>query len=164
VTELRKKAADAFKELTVTEKMSHINNLEDSRASYVFEENVNAFIAVQLIDDGNVLGKTKRIAKVKTEIDEATEIADQLTGAFDKAQKRLRDTTTSVETEAKNTSRKVRQIAADLQSALAKVEQQANFDRLERYVVLLERAASAMEILSEIDKTGKLKRIAEALK
>ena len=36
--------------------------------------------------------------------------------------------------------------------------------RLERYVELLERAAVAMNSLAELEKTGKLEKIAGALK
>ena len=40
----------------------------------------------------------------------------------------------------------------------------ANFERLERYVELLERAAQAMSVLAELEKNGKLEKIANAIK
>ena len=40
----------------------------------------------------------------------------------------------------------------------------ANFERLERYVELLERAAQAMSGLAELEKNGKLEKIANAIK
>ena len=58
----------------------------------------------------------------------------------------------------------VRKAADDLASGLLKVEKQANFANLERYVSLLERAAVSMQTLAELEKTGKLEKIAGALK
>ena len=40
----------------------------------------------------------------------------------------------------------------------------ANFERLERYVELLERASQAMSVLAELEKNGKLEKIANAIK
>jgi hypothetical protein len=49
-------------------------------------------------------------------------------------------------------------------SGLIKMEKSANFNNLERYVSLLERAASAMQTLADLEKAGKLDKIAGALK
>lgn len=59
---------------------------------------------------------------------------------------------------------RVRSAAEDLVNGLAKCEKQANFDRLERYVSLLERAAQAMSTLADLEKSGKLDKISNALK
>jgi hypothetical protein len=64
----------------------------------------------------------------------------------------------------KKASGNIRKAADDLSSGLAKVEKQANFNNLERYVGLLERAATAMSTLSELEKAGRLDKIAGALK
>lgn len=65
---------------------------------------------------------------------------------------------------AKKYSGRVRAAADDLASGLMKIEKQANFDRLSRYVDLLERAATAMTILADLEKSGKLEKISTALK
>lgn len=70
----------------------------------------------------------------------------------------------NVSENAKKVSGRVRTAAEDLANGLAKCEKQANFDRLDRYVQLLERAAQAMSILAELEKTGKLEKISSALK
>jgi hypothetical protein len=49
-------------------------------------------------------------------------------------------------------------------AGLAKVEKAANFDRLERMVDLLERAAVAMSTLAEMEKSGQLAKLSEAIK
>lgn len=72
--------------------------------------------------------------------------------------------TAAVSAAAKKCSGDVRKAADDLASGLAKVEKTANFSNLERYVNLLERAATAMQTLAELEKAGKLDKIAGALK
>lgn len=76
----------------------------------------------------------------------------------------LQTTTSNLKQEIKRVSGDVRKAADDLASGLLKVEKQANFANLERYVSLLERAATAMQSLAELEKTGKLEKIAGALK
>jgi len=64
----------------------------------------------------------------------------------------------------KRVSGKVRDSAQKLSDGLAKIEKVANFDRLERYVELLERADKAMSSLAELEKSGKLEKIASAIR
>ena len=52
----------------------------------------------------------------------------------------------------------------ELKDKLKKVEKNANFDRLERYVLLLERAANAMHSLAELEASGKLEKIAASIR
>lgn len=65
---------------------------------------------------------------------------------------------------SKRASGSVRDAADKLANGLSKIEKSANFDRLENYVSLLERAASAMNTLAELEKNGKLEKIALAIK
>lgn len=58
----------------------------------------------------------------------------------------------------------VRDAADKLAAGLNKIEKAANFDRLERYVELLERAAKAMDLLATLEQSGKLEKIAGALR
>ena len=51
-----------------------------------------------------------------------------------------------------------------MSEGLSRIEKQANFDNLERYVTLLERANVALSALAELEKNGKLNKISEALK
>ena len=51
-----------------------------------------------------------------------------------------------------------------MSEGLSRIEKQANFDNLERYVALLERANVALSALAELEKNGKLNKISEALK
>jgi hypothetical protein len=65
---------------------------------------------------------------------------------------------------AKKASSSVRIAADNMAAGLAKIEKAANFDRLERMVDLLERAAVAMSTLAEMEKSGQLAKLSEAVK
>ncbi len=78
--------------------------------------------------------------------------------------RKLGDTEEEIINKTKIVSGKVRDATQRLSDGINKIEKTANFDRLERYVVLLERAEKAMSALAELDKSGKLEKIANALK
>lgn len=59
---------------------------------------------------------------------------------------------------------KIKDTTQKLSDGVAKIESRANFDRLERYVLLLERAEKAMSSLAELESSGRLEKIAGALK
>ena len=65
---------------------------------------------------------------------------------------------------AKKASSSVRTAADTMAAGLSKIEKAANFDRLERMVDLLERAAAAMSTLAEMEKSGQLAKLSEAIK
>lgn len=44
------------------------------------------------------------------------------------------------------------------------LQKSADFERLERYVALLERAAVAMQTLAELEASGRLEKIAAAIR
>jgi len=83
---------------------------------------------------------------------------------FDAALDRMIDKEKRLSETAKKTSGNIRAAANDLVNGLNRVEQVANFERLEKYVSVLERAASALTVLAELEKGGKLERIANAVK
>lgn len=66
--------------------------------------------------------------------------------------------------QSKKVAGSVRESSERLAQGIARVEKAANFDRLERYVILLERAAQAMSILADLEKSGKLEKIAGAIR
>ena len=70
----------------------------------------------------------------------------------------------SIVDQSKKTSGSLKDASEKLAQGISRVEKAANFERLERYVSLLERAATAMHSLAEIEATGKLDKIASALK
>ena len=71
---------------------------------------------------------------------------------------------TQITEASKKASGNIRDATEKLSQGLLKIEKTANFDRLERYVVLLERASVAIESLAELEKNGRLEKIANAIK
>ena len=99
-----------------------------------------------------------------TDIDRATEITNDAMELFTRANDALISKSRAVQEDAKKASASVRQAAESLAQGMARVQKQADFNSLERYVNLLERAADAMTILAELEQSGKLNKIAGALK
>ncbi len=99
-----------------------------------------------------------------TDFKAAAAVCDNATALFDRSFNSMLLAESNMAIAAKKSSGSIRKAADDLAQGLAKVEKTANFDRLEKYVGLLERAAAAMNLLAELEKTGKLDKIASALK
>jgi hypothetical protein len=107
---------------------------------------------------------TRGAKAVTIDMQKATETLTEAERSFSAAIDRYQAQTTALSAAAKKCSGDVRKAADDLSSGLAKVEKTANFANLERYVTLLERAATAMQMLAELEKSGRLDKIAGALK
>lgn len=101
---------------------------------------------------------------IETDYEKASEIAETAEKMFKRNASNLMATTEDLQTNIKKVSGNVRKAADDLAAGLSRVEKTANFSNLERYVALLERAATAMSTLAELEKEGKLDKISSALK
>lgn len=71
---------------------------------------------------------------------------------------------TKVITSSKRASGALKDASERLGQGIARVEKAADFDRLERYVGLLERAETAMRGLAELEASGRLEKIADAIR
>ena len=98
------------------------------------------------------------------DMQKATDTLTEAERSFSVAVDRYQAQTAALSAAAKKCAGDVRKAADDLSSGLTKVEKTANFANLERYVTLLERAATAMQMLAELEKSGRLDKIAGALK
>jgi uncharacterized phage infection (PIP) family protein YhgE len=126
-------------------------------------ETLNKFVANELtLPNGAHL--TRRAKDMSTDYEAASKIAEDATKMFKKTHNDLLQITGELQESAKKASGSVRKSADDLAQGLLKVQKQADFNNLTRYVELLERAATAMTTLAELEKAGKLQRIAGALK
>lgn len=124
---------------------------------------INEFAANELtLSTGKYL--TRRAKNMTTDYEAATKIADEATKMFKKSHSDLIDVAAELQESAKKASGSVRKSADDLAQGLLKVQKQADFNNLTRYVELLERAATAMTTLADLEKAGKLQKIAGALK
>jgi len=126
-------------------------------------ETLNKFVANELtLPNGTHL--TRRARDMNTDYEAASKIAEEATKMFKKSHNDLLQVTGELQESAKKASGSVRKSADDLAQGLLKVQKQADFNNLNRYVELLERAAAAMTTLAELEKAGKLEKIAGALK
>jgi len=107
---------------------------------------------------------TRKAKMISTDYEKATEITETAEKMFKRNVNNLMVTTEELQANIKKVSGNVRKAADDLAAGLFKIEKTANFSNLERYVSLLERAATAMSILAELEKEGKLNKISSALK
>lgn len=126
-------------------------------------KSVNNMIAKEITSEGGTF--FSRGAKtMSNDLQHATKTLTDVEHMLATAVDKYHAQTAAVSAAAKRCSGDVRKAADDLASGLAKVEKTANFNNLERYVSLLERAATAMQTLAELEKAGKLDKIAGALK
>ena len=106
----------------------------------------------------------RRSKNMEAKIQEVTEAVNAQVRLFGGAIDRLMAEEQRVIEHSKKVTGNLRDCATKLADGMQKLEKTANFDRLERYVALLERAASAMSVLAELENSGKLDKIASALK
>jgi hypothetical protein len=107
---------------------------------------------------------TRKAKMISTDYEKASEIAETAEKMFKRNVSNLMGTSDELQANIKKVSGNVRKAADDLASGLIKMEKTANFANLERYVTLLERAATALATLAELEKEGKLGKITTALK
>jgi uncharacterized Ntn-hydrolase superfamily protein len=139
-------------------------SLIKGRSEELFYGNqVRALIVNEILNEGD--SKIERDAKLAaSRIKSASDVLADAYRVFDLQNALLTKKQESIANESKKHSQNVRKAANDLSDGLQRIEKLANFDRLEKYVALLERAASAITILAEIEKSGKLEKIASSLR
>lgn len=106
----------------------------------------------------------RRIKTIMTDFQNVTDTCANATLAMHKAIDDMVQTQTKLADAAKKTSGSIRGSANDIKEGLERIERSANFDKMTNYVVLLERMAVAMATLADIERTGKLERIVDAIK
>ena len=125
-------------------------------------KDLNAFIAED-INHGNYF-----YARVKDnmsiDFEKATKTTEDMLAVFNGALNKLIQKETEVSDSAKRVSGNVRKAANELNEGLQRIEKVANFQNLERYASVLERAASALTILADLEKSGSLEKISKAMK
>jgi hypothetical protein len=104
-------------------------------------------------------------AKVKAEdIDSATSLLDEANDRFTRSLDRFVNLQKDIADSSRKASGEIRKATDSLAQGVARIEKQADFARLERYVELLERAAGAMQVLASLEQQGRLDKIAGALR
>lgn len=106
----------------------------------------------------------ERAKRMSKDMVNATKLLDEATASYQASFDRFNDTAKKLDDRAKTSSQSVREAADKMRGGLERIQKQADFNNLEKYVNLLERAASALSILAEIENSGKLGKIADSLK
>jgi len=124
-------------------------------------ESVNRFV-VQDVNAGKYI--KHRVKSMNKEAEKAVSELEYTSDALSAAVKRFLDIGRTVDESSKNASSKVRVAADKLSNGLAKIEKIADMSKLEQYVELLERAAKAITVLGDLHDSGKLEKIAVAIR
>ena len=119
---------------------------------------------VNKINDGDRFASSHSITTAEKDVAAASAQLDAMLIATYTNMEALVVCENRITANAKTASSKLKQAAELVGQGVVRMEKAANFDRLERYVSLLERAAVAMTTLGELEKSGKLEKIAEAIR
>ena len=132
----------------------------NGKPMFTSEAVLNAEVQLQMSNDHMTNGHAKPAVKTaKQAIEEIVTMAHAmgLTGdEMVKAGKRLVSNAETLQQNIKVSTDKIG-------SAVARLYDTANLDRLERYVALLERSSVALANLAELQRTGALSRIADVI-
>jgi hypothetical protein len=133
----------------------------DKRGPAFTREDVTACCMRLILTESYFEQKAKTMME---DAEKAIEKTEKMTAGFSETLEKFLSMEKNVAEQSKRAAGSVRDAGEKLAQGLAKVEKAANFDRLERYVVLLERAAAAMTTLAELETSGKLEKIASAIR
>jgi hypothetical protein len=125
------------------------------------KEDIEKIILQDVIQGTHFITRRK---KMNDQIKEAVKSVEEETKIFTHAISNFQQQEQTLAELTKKATGSVRKSANELAEGLLKVEKMADFNKLERYVALLERAAIAFDSLAELEKTGKLEKIALAIK
>ena len=133
----------------------------DRKGAFYRRSSVNeAAVKLILYDGSNI---ERRAKNVTSDLDRASEVLEEANKRFSTNLDELVEREKAFSVEAKRVSGSIRDSSTKLAEGLARLEKTANFDRLERMTILLERAQVALASLAEMRRDGKLERIAELL-
>ena len=135
---------------------------QDKHGLYFDKLNVMMVVLQEVLENRQLFMRKRK--KMNTQIKDAVNSVDSEIQMFATAIDSLEQKERELAELTKKTSGSVRKSANELAEGLIKVEKMADFSKLERYVGLLERAALAFDSLAELEKTGKLEKIALAIK
>jgi len=135
---------------------------QDSKGEWYARDKINKYIVGEMNIDFGYL--TRRANDMSKDLENAKKVMDEFNNMLDHSIENLIKRHEDVSEKTKKVSGNVRKSTHELMTGLQAIEKMANFDKLERYVLLLERTASALTILSELDKAGKLEKIFSVVK
>tara|TARA_R110000824_G_C14781187_1_gene632021 strand:- start:66 stop:521 length:456 start_codon:yes stop_codon:yes gene_type:complete len=118
----------------------------------------------KIVNNNPELYFNQKERNIMKEITNATDIMNKAIEHFDKSYKRFELIETAMQKNIKTKAGDIKAAEEKLMQGLARIERAANFDRLQQYVTLIERASSAMKILADLETEGRLDKIATAIR
>jgi hypothetical protein len=118
----------------------------------------------KIVNNNPELFFQQKARNIMKEIKSATDIMDKAIEHFDKSYQRFQLLETAIQKDIRTKASDIKAAEEKLMQGLARIEKAANFDRLQQYVSLIERASSAMTLLADLQKDGRLDKIATAIR
>lgn len=145
---------------------SRVDCLKPAKIDHLGAAYTVSDVMTALANDINHGDYTERQVRINMtpDFEKATATAQEAEALFKRHADSMLGSMATLQQAAKKASGGIRSAAEDLSGGLVRMEKQANFGNLERYVSLLERAATAMQLLADLEKSGRLDKIASALK
>ena len=132
------------------------------RGEMLFSKDTALAFAAENINSGNHL-QSSVSKRITPDFKAAEETIEQMVDRLEETNGRMNKAMDALAKGATDASRKARSSAADMTAMLDKINRGTNYERLERNVALLERTATAMQALAELEKSGHLARVMKAL-
>lgn len=107
---------------------------------------------------------SEKVKTMTSDLKKASAALDEATKDFNARLTEFVNMQSALETKTKKSCGTLRDTTHKLNEGFAKLQKQADFNTLERYVALLERAEKSLSTLAELQHTGKLDKIFNALK
>lgn len=149
LTELAKRSNDTFLGGRLTGKLAE--GIAAAEALFIVDNKQSQFLNWRVKNMGNIIKEAS-----DTLGDSITVFTDLLSQVEDKEQK--------LQKTSKSAIGKVKSSINELGSSMKKIDQLANFTQLQHQADCLERIASSLERISELEKTGKLSAVIQAMK
>lgn len=146
----------------VDRKFGELRKVQTVDGECFYSEDVNELLVTN-INNSDIFFKTKD-KKMSNQIDDATSATDKAMGFFNQKINQFFKLESDFISRSKKTTGDMRDTIQKMGDSLDKLEKTSNLDQLERRVALMERAASAMRELAELQATGKLDKILAAIK
>lgn len=107
---------------------------------------------------------SSRSKKMNEDLQQATDDVNKWIDNLDKGIDKIVETEARVAQKAKNAASSIKNTAEKLGQSLHKIERQADFSKLEKQIELIERATAAFNTLAELEQSGTLDKVINAIR
>ena len=139
-----------------------VNPAKVVRGGPLYDENDLIIGCSKLITSGIFFNNKAK--DMSNDMEKASSLLEKATAVYKERFADFTKTCGDIDIATNKASQQLRTATEKLSQGLSRIEKSANFANLERYTILLERSAQALQILAELEEKGKLNKISEALK